>query len=186
MPLLSPWDGVVGIIVGIVLVLVLYSRRAKPAALQIPSNGNAETVPAHDQSSDADPEIDLARRTLTLREQAFGLDHADVAAACHILAAMYLDRGWLAPAEPLLQRALGIRTRALGPEHAEVLLTVSDLASLYTSHAAPELPVVAFSVDGSADRVRAAVRAGAIGSVSGELHARESRRVLRARRIWAG
>jgi DNA-binding NarL/FixJ family response regulator len=29
--------------------------------------------------------------------------------------------------------------------------------------AAPDLPVVAFSVDGSADRVRAAVRAGAIG-----------------------
>jgi DNA-binding NarL/FixJ family response regulator len=29
--------------------------------------------------------------------------------------------------------------------------------------AAPHLPVVAYSVDGSADRVRAAVRAGAIG-----------------------
>lgn len=32
--------------------------------------------------------------------------------------------------------------------------------------AAPELPVVAFSVDGSADRVRAAIRAGAVGYLS--------------------
>lgn len=136
MPLPSPWDVAVEIIVGIILVLVLlvlHSRRAKPAALQIPSNSDAETVPAGDRSPDADPEIELARRTVAVREEAFGSDHADVAAACHILAAMYLDRGWLAAAEPLLQRVLSIRTRAFGPEHAEVLLTVSDLASLYTS-----------------------------------------------------
>jgi tetratricopeptide (TPR) repeat protein len=71
------------------------------------------------------------RWALAVREEAMGPDHLDVAAACHILGAMYLDRERFAEAEPLLQRALQIRMRSLGPSHSDVVSTRDDLAALY-------------------------------------------------------
>jgi tetratricopeptide (TPR) repeat protein len=71
------------------------------------------------------------RWALAVREEAMGPDHPDVAAACHILGAMYLERERFAEAEPLLQRALQIRTRSFGPSHSDVISTRDDLATLY-------------------------------------------------------
>jgi tetratricopeptide (TPR) repeat protein len=75
------------------------------------------------------------RWALAVREEAMGPDHLDVAAACHILGAMYLERERFAEAEPLLQRALQIRTRKLGPSHSDVASTREDLATLYRAQA---------------------------------------------------
>jgi tetratricopeptide (TPR) repeat protein len=71
------------------------------------------------------------RWALAVREDAVGPDHPDVATACHILGAMYLERGRFAEAEPLLERALQIRTRSFGAAHSDVASTREDLASLY-------------------------------------------------------
>jgi tetratricopeptide (TPR) repeat protein len=71
------------------------------------------------------------RWALSVREESLGPDHPDVATACHILGAMYMERERFAEAEPLLQRALQIRTRSFGPSHSDVAQTVDDLATLY-------------------------------------------------------
>jgi len=75
------------------------------------------------------------RWALAVREESLGPDHLDVAAACHILGAMYLERERFAEAEPLLQRALHIRMRSYGPSHSDVVSTRDDLATLYRAQA---------------------------------------------------
>lgn len=133
MPGISPSD--VAIAVVIVVVLVFVARRSWAAvslADPLATAGEGTTGP-YDPPPDADPEIALGRQTVTLREKAFGPEHPDVAAACHILGAMYLDRGRFADAEPILQRALLIRTSVLGPGHREVVLTTVDLAEAYAA-----------------------------------------------------
>jgi tetratricopeptide (TPR) repeat protein len=71
------------------------------------------------------------RWALAVREDAVGPDHPDVATACHILGAMYMERERYTEAEPLLQRALEIRMRNFGPSHSDVASTIDDLATLY-------------------------------------------------------
>ena len=62
----------------------------------------------------------LFRRALTIREQAQGLEHPDVANVLQGLGASLRLSGEIAEAEPLLKRALAIRERSLGPEHPAV------------------------------------------------------------------
>ncbi len=75
--------------------------------------------------------LEAYRWALAVREDAVGPDHPDVATACHILGAMYMERERFAEAEPLLQRALQIRMRSFGPSHSDVTSTRDDLAALY-------------------------------------------------------
>ena len=76
--------------------------------------------------------IPLAERALTIRENALGPEHQDVAASLNNLAMLYSDMvGDHSRAEPLYQRSLAIKEKALGPEHPDVALRLNNLARLY-------------------------------------------------------
>ena len=66
-------------------------------------------------------------------EKALGPDHPDVAQSLNNLAALYVDQGRYADAEPLYKRALAIREKALGPDHPNVASSLNNLAQLYTT-----------------------------------------------------
>jgi CHAT domain-containing protein/Tfp pilus assembly protein PilF len=73
----------------------------------------------------------LHQRALTIREQALGPAHPDVASSLNNLAVLYEAQGRLAEAIPLVERALTIVEQALGPQHPEVATSLSNLAVLY-------------------------------------------------------
>ena len=102
--------------------LEIAARLMKSAA---PHPAQEPVVPIEDDG------LEPYRWALAVREDAVGPDHPDVATACHILGAMYMERERFAEAEPLLQRALEIRTRSFGPSHSDVISTKDDLAALY-------------------------------------------------------
>jgi hypothetical protein len=54
---------------------------------------------------------------LAVSEKALGHDRPDVAASLNNLAALYVNQGRYADAEPLSQRALAIQEKALGRDH---------------------------------------------------------------------
>jgi tetratricopeptide (TPR) repeat protein len=87
-----------------------------------------------------DDGLEPYRWALAVRENAVGPDHPDVATACHILGAMYMERERFAEAEPLLKRALEIRTRSFGPSHSDVISTRDDLAALHRAQGQPTEP----------------------------------------------
>ena len=57
----------------------------------------------------------LYKRSLSIKEKAFGPNHPDVALSLNNLAALYDTQGHYAKAEPLYKRSLSIREKALGP-----------------------------------------------------------------------
>jgi CHAT domain-containing protein len=73
------------------------------------------------------------RRSLKLREDAFGMDHPEVAQGLNDLANLYVydrtDR--YAEAEPLIRRALKIQEEKLGLEALDVATTLESLGDLY-------------------------------------------------------
>ncbi len=73
----------------------------------------------------------LYQRSLTIRENALGVEHPDVASSLNNLAALYQDMGDYAQALPLTQRSLAIRENALGAEHPDVASSLNNLAALY-------------------------------------------------------
>ena len=75
----------------------------------------------------------LYQRTLDMRQQLVGLEHADTASMLNDLAKLYVLEGKYEQAEPLLQQTLAIRERVLGPEHREIAMTLKDLGWLYSS-----------------------------------------------------
>jgi CHAT domain-containing protein/Tfp pilus assembly protein PilF len=77
--------------------------------------------------------IPIAQRALTLRENALGRDHPDVATSLNNLAFLYVRQGRYAEAEPLYQRSLAIREKALGRDHPDVAISLNNLAILYYS-----------------------------------------------------
>jgi tetratricopeptide (TPR) repeat protein len=60
-----------------------------------------------------------------------GSDHPDIAESQNNLAAVYVDQGRYADAEPLLQQSLAIREKALGSDHPDVAQSQNNLAGLY-------------------------------------------------------
>ncbi len=72
----------------------------------------------------------LMRRTLLIDENAYGLEHTNVATDLNNLARLLLATNRLAEAEPLMYRALAIDKNAYGPEHPEVAIHLNDLARL--------------------------------------------------------
>jgi tetratricopeptide (TPR) repeat protein len=126
--------GVVTVALAVVLIAAIY-RSYGPHRVTVRAPGRrrqltSASAPAVSVPIQSDG-LDAYRWSLTVREQALGRDHPDVATACHILGAMYMERGRLDEAEPLLERALAIRSRSFGPTHSEVASTIDDLASLY-------------------------------------------------------
>ncbi len=70
-------------------------------------------------------------RALAIQEKALGPDHPKVAQSLNNLAALYLQKGKYAKAEPLFKRALGIREKALEPDHPYLVQSLNNLAALY-------------------------------------------------------
>jgi len=149
------------LVVALVLVwTTLSARRGAAGRLEIAARVADTAAPfaAREPVAAVPPDgLEPYRWALAVREEAMGPDHPDVAAACHILGAMYLDRGRFAEAEPLLQRALQIRTRSFGPSHSDVVSTRDDLATLYRAQARR---IEAESLDGGALAVQLPVPAG--------------------------
>ena len=123
------------LVVALVLVwTTLSARRGAAGRLEIAARVAETAAPfaAHERVAAVPADgLEPYRWALAVREEAMGPDHPDVAAACHILGAMYLERERFAEAEPLLQRALQIRTRRFGPSHSDVVSTRDDLAALH-------------------------------------------------------
>lgn len=73
----------------------------------------------------------LFKRSLAIRENTRGPDHADIAISLNNLAQLYRVQGKYAEAEPLYRRSLAISEQVLGPDHATVALSLNNLAELY-------------------------------------------------------
>lgn len=71
------------------------------------------------------------KRALSIREKAFGLEHAEVAASINNLAALYFKQGQYVDAEPLFKRALAINEKLLGSDSPSVATYLNNLALLY-------------------------------------------------------
>jgi CHAT domain-containing protein/Tfp pilus assembly protein PilF len=84
---------------------------------------------------------DMYKRALTIREQALGPNHPDVAEVLNNLAVEYRHLGRFAEGEILLRRALSIQEKARGPNHAEVarvLQNIGDMAYFQDRYAEAE------------------------------------------------
>ena len=71
-----------------------------------------------------------ARQALSIRENALGANHLDVAESLQTLGDLLAEMADYVAARPLLERALAIREHALGPRHelvAETLTTLGDV-----------------------------------------------------------
>jgi len=75
----------------------------------------------------------LTERSLAIRKQLLGEEHAQVAESLNDLAVLYYSQGDYAQALPLYQRALEIRERVLGPDHPDTATSLNNLAELYDS-----------------------------------------------------
>jgi tetratricopeptide (TPR) repeat protein len=64
-------------------------------------------------------------------EKSLGTDHPRVANSLNNLAALYLEQGRYAEAEPLYRRSLVIYEKSLGPDHSDVATPLNALAGLY-------------------------------------------------------
>jgi tetratricopeptide (TPR) repeat protein len=80
---------------------------------------------------DAAAGIPLAERGATLRAQALGPDHPDVARDLNALGALYHLAGRLDDAAQAYRRALAVFEDRYGPDHFEVAMTCANLAVLY-------------------------------------------------------
>ena len=70
------------------------------------------------------------RQALTIREQAWGPEHPQVAPGLHKFADFYTAQGKYPEAEKLLQRALMFQEKKLGPEHPDVATSLEKYAML--------------------------------------------------------
>src|ERR1700712_4664905 len=75
--------------------------------------------------------LPLAQKSLALRENELGPDHANVAMPLNDLGTIHYNLGQYAVAELLYKRALAIREKTLGADHAEVAMILNDLGELY-------------------------------------------------------
>ncbi|MFQ5917529.1 MAG: tetratricopeptide repeat protein, partial [Candidatus Binatia bacterium] len=73
----------------------------------------------------------VAKESLKVAENTFGLQHPAVATSLNNLAEIYRVQGRYAAAEPLYKRALAIREKALGPDHPAVATSLNNLAEIY-------------------------------------------------------
>jgi serine/threonine-protein kinase len=69
-------------------------------------------------------------RALSIREQALGPDHPDVAMSLNDLAVVLRQMGRYEEAKALYERALSIWEKALGPDHPHVAMLLNNLANM--------------------------------------------------------
>ena len=91
---------------------------------------NAEVVRLYQAGKYAEA-TEIAKRVLTIREEALGPEHPNVGTALNNLGELYRAQGRLAEVEPLYRRSLAIYEKALGPEHPKVGTSLNNLAGLY-------------------------------------------------------
>ena len=75
----------------------------------------------------------LHQRTLTIREQALGPQHLDVAITLNNLAGLYQAQGDSRLAASLYQHTLAIKEQTLGAQHPEVAITLNNLVQRFVS-----------------------------------------------------
>ena len=80
----------------------------------------------------------FARRSVELRERAFGPDHPDVAADVAAFAALLDGQGKYDEAEPLYRRALSTFERVYGSEHYEIAVNLNNLAAVRQAMGDPQ------------------------------------------------
>jgi non-specific serine/threonine protein kinase/serine/threonine-protein kinase len=73
----------------------------------------------------------MLQQALTLRRDAYGEEHLEVAQSLHNLAVLYRARGRFAEAESLLVPALASKERSLGANHLDLAGTLTELAVIY-------------------------------------------------------
>ena len=100
--------------------------RAHPPRYRLEPQQPGALYYAQGRYAEAEP---LFQRALTIREQALGPDHPDVAWSLNSLAELYRAQGRYAEAEPLFQQALAIREQALGPDHPDIATSLNNLAA---------------------------------------------------------
>jgi tetratricopeptide (TPR) repeat protein len=71
------------------------------------------------------------RQSLELREAALGGDHPTVISGINNLAALFVARGALDEAEPLLQRAMAVTVKRVEATQAELAVNLNNLVRLY-------------------------------------------------------
>jgi tetratricopeptide (TPR) repeat protein len=71
------------------------------------------------------------RQSLELREAALGSDHPTVISGINNLAALFVARGALDEAEPLLQRAMAVTVKRVEATQAELAVNLNNLVRLY-------------------------------------------------------
>lgn len=69
----------------------------------------------------------LAQRAVSIREQALGPDHPDLAAALYTQARLYLGQGRLEEGQAAIERCLAIRVKAHGPDHEQTAIVEMQL-----------------------------------------------------------
>ncbi len=74
---------------------------------------------------------DCFRQSLELREAALGADHPTVISGINNLAALFVARGALDEAEPLLQRAMAVTVKRVEATQAELAVNLNNLVRLY-------------------------------------------------------
>jgi CHAT domain-containing protein/Tfp pilus assembly protein PilF len=80
-----------------------------------------------------DAALSLIEEVLQIRENAFGLEHPDVAMALNDLAGMHMEKANYERALPLFERSLVIREKTLGQDHPDVAVSLNNLAMLQYS-----------------------------------------------------
>ena len=73
----------------------------------------------------------LYERALSIREQALGPQHPDIALYLNDLAELLRAQSKYVAARPLYERALAIREHVLGPEHRDTATSLNNLALLF-------------------------------------------------------
>lgn len=84
------------------------------------------------------PEIRTAKKNLETQEKTFGAQHPSIVTNLNHLARLFVSRGELEKAEPLLKRALVINEKALGPKHSNTANSLHNLADIESDDALAE------------------------------------------------
>ena len=113
------------------LLLVAAPQASSGQDLKEAEELTAKVTQLHDAGKFAEA-LPLAQRALSLREQALGPNHADVASSLENLATLYSAQGRYADVEPLLERSVTIRESVLGPDDPSLAPPLNDLAFVFS------------------------------------------------------
>lgn len=131
----------------------------------------------------------LYRRSLEIRERAYGANHPLVADTLDNLGVTLYHQGRLEPARELYERALAVRRSALGAEHRDVGTSLNNLAGVLVDRGQLdrartyyEQALAIWSATMGADHPDLAIVLGNLGDLENKLgqHARAAERCQRA------